>query len=845
MTQVTKAPLAELIPTDPTEDSIFEAFWQYLENIDLEPYEAQEEAILELLSGSNVILATPTGSGKSLVALAAHFAAITQKKRSFYTAPIKALVTEKFFSLCKTFGKEHVGMVTGDGSINPTAPIICATQEILANMALRHGAATDVDVVIADEFHYYSEPQRGWAWQVPLLEMPKAQFLLMSATLGDTKFFQGDLTERTGRETTLVSSDQRPVPLRYSYRETPLLESVQELIDADRAPIYIVYFTQREATEAAQSFTSLAISTKEEKTAIADELKGFRFDSPIGKDLKRFLSHGIGVHHAGLLPKYRLLIERLAQKGLLKLICGTDTLGVGVNVPIRAVLLTQLFKYDGRRTRVLKVREFKQIAGRAGRRGFDDVGDVWAQAPQHVIENLKAEAKAANDPKKRRKLTKKRPPERGYAHYSEDTFDKLRNGEPEALTSSFAVSHHMMLNVLDRDGDGCKAMRRLLTNNHETRAKQRQHIRDAVSIYRSLLDAELLETLEEPDDRGRTVRIHLDLQDEFALTQPLSLFALEVIETLESGENTHALDVLSVIEAVTESPGVVIAAQLNKIKSDLMSEMKLDGIEYEERMQRLEETEAPQPLAEFLYPAFDIFRRHHPWVGFDTIKPKSIVREIWENAMTFAQYVNHYGLKRSEGVLLRYLSQIYRGLIQNIPESQKTEEIYDLTDWLGEVVRQIDSSLIDEWNKAGSPADADTVADTAGGDAQNAGRVDVTTRKAAFKVMVRNAAFRWVRDLANKDYVTVCQGSNIRPTELRELFELFEQDHGDIETGPNARGPNLFIYDDDSQTVTQIISDRDDSNEWQLKGRVDLETSRQTGDCVLILETVLNPNQPT
>lgn len=837
----TLAPLTQLIPDEVSEDTIFEAFWQHLDNIDLEPYPAQEEAILELLSENNVILATPTGSGKSLVALAAHFAALAKGQRSFYTAPIKALVTEKFFSLCRSFGKDNVGMVTGDGSINADAPIVCATQEILANMALRGGVETGVDVVIADEFHYYSESQRGWAWQVPLLEMTDAQFLLMSATLGDTTFFEEDLTTRTGRETALISSDQRPVPLRYQYRETPLLESVQELIDADRAPIYIVYFTQREATEAAQSFTSLALSSKSEKAAIADELKGFRFDSPIGKDLRRFLSHGIGVHHAGLLPKYRLLIERLAQKGLLKLICGTDTLGVGVNVPIRAVLLTQLFKYDGIRTRVLKVREFKQIAGRAGRRGFDDVGDVWAQAPVHVVENLKAEAKAGNDPKKRRKISKKKPPERGYAHYSEDTFDKLRNGQPEALTSSFAVSHHMMLNVLDRSGDGCKAMRRLLTDNHESRKKQRKHIRDAVSIYRSLLDAELLETLDTPDDRGRTVRIHLDLQDEFALTQPLSLFALEVIETLDSEQVSHTLDVLSVIEAVTDSPGVVIAAQINKIKSDLMTEMKLDGIEYEERMQRLEEAEAPKPLADFLYPAFEIFSRHHPWVGYDTIKPKSIVRELYEQAMTFGEYVNHYSLKRSEGVLLRYLSQIYRGLIQNIPEAEKTDEIYDLTDWLGEVVKQIDSSLIDEWNRTDENLDEGDSSDS--DDTDSGDRGDITKRKAAFKIMVRNSAFRWIRNLVQKDYTTLCERSSIRPGEVETLFEAFYDEHDHIESGPDARGPDLFSYDTETQTVRQIILDSQDSHEWQLIGKVDLESSREVGDAVLVLENVMNPHE--
>jgi len=237
--------LLSRLPTDDDPDNILEGFFDYLEFTGIDPYPAQEEAILELLAGSNVILATPTGSGKSLVATAAHFAGLASGKRSFYTAPIKALVSEKFFALCRDFGTDNVGMITGDGSVNADAPIICCTAEILANMALRSGPESDVDIVIVDEFHFYSEPQRGWAWQIPLLELPNCQFLLMSATLGDTTAFETGLEELTERPTALVKTDERPVPLRFAYRDTTLLESVEELLEAERAPVYIVYFSQR------------------------------------------------------------------------------------------------------------------------------------------------------------------------------------------------------------------------------------------------------------------------------------------------------------------------------------------------------------------------------------------------------------------------------------------------------------------------------------------------------------------------------------------------------------------------------------------------------------------------
>ena len=679
--------------------SPLDGFVEYVESEGISLYPAQEEALLEILDGRNVIMNTPTGSGKSLVAAGAHFAALAAGRRSVYTAPLKALVSEKFFALCDSFGAERVGMITGDAAVNPGAPIVCATAEILANWGLRDGAEADVDVLIADEFHFYADPQRGWAWQVPLLTLPQCQFVLLSATLGPTERFADELTRRTGRETATVRSSERPVPLRFEYGTLPLHASIEDLLERNRAPVYVVHFTQREAVEAAQAYTSIGVLSRAERDRVAAAVGGFKFDSPIGKDLRRLIGHGVGVHHAGLLPKYRLLTERLAQQGLLKLICGTDTLGVGVNVPIRTVLFTQLCKYDGQRTRLLNAREFHQIAGRAGRAGYDEQGWVRVQAPAHWIENRIAEAKAASDPKAKRKLTKRRPPERNYAHWTEQTFERLVAAEPEPLVSSFEVSHQMVMHLLDRPGDGCADLRRLLVDNHEPRRRQRRHIRRAVAIYRSLLEAGVVEVLETPDEWGRRVRVTVDLQDSFALHQPLSLFAVEALGVLDSAEDGYPLDVLSVIESVLENPGPVIAAQVERLRSDLLGELKAQGVPYEERMERLAAVEHPKPLREFLYGAFDVFRRHHPWVEGDNVRPKSIAREMHERAMNFGEYVNHYGLKRSEGLLLRYLSDAYRALVQNVPAERRTPALEELTDWLGALVRGVDSSLLDEWER--------------------------------------------------------------------------------------------------------------------------------------------------
>src|SRR3954471_6077199 len=727
--------LTDLLPPDPDADSLFDAFGGWTESQGLSLYPAQQDALIEVYDGSNVILSTPTGSGKSLVAVGAHFAALATKRRTFYTAPIKALVSEKFFALAETFGAHNVGMMTGDASVNAGAPIICCTAEILANLALRQGDETDAGVVVMDEFHFYAEPDRGWAWQVPLLELPRSQFLLMSATLGDVRRFETELTERTGRATAVVSGVDRPVPLFYSYAMTPLHETIEDLLATKQAPIYIVHFTQAAAVERAQALMSINVCTREEKDAIADLIGGFRFTAGFGPTLSRLVRHGIGVHHAGMLPKYRRLVELLAQAGLLKAICGTDTLGVGINVPIRTVVFSALSKYDGTRTRLLQVREFHQIAGRAGRAGYDTAGTVVVQAPEHEVENLKQFAKVEGDPKKLRKLVRKKAPE-GMVPWSESTMNRLVEGEPEKLTSNMRVSTSMILDVVDRPGDPFVAMRRLLTENHEPRKRQLQHIRDAIGIARSLLQAGVLERLPEPEPDGRRYDLTLDLPPDFALNQPLSTFALAAIEVLDPDADTYPLDVVSVIEATLDDPRQILAAQLNKAKGEAVAQMKAEGIEYDERMELLEEVTYPRPLEELLGHAFEVYARSNPWARDAHLSPKAIVREMWERAMTFREFVSTYGLTRSEGAVLRYLSDAFKALRSGVPAVARTDEVTDLVEWLGELVRQVDSSLLDEWEQLTSPdqpLDAPV--------AVPARPRPLTGNERAFTAMVRNALF--------------------------------------------------------------------------------------------------------
>ena len=823
-------------------EDLLVAFTDWATTTGRAPYPHQEEALLELAGGANVILATPTGSGKSLVAAGAHLFALAAGVRTVYTAPIKALVSEKFFDLCATFGAERVGMLTGDAAVNPDAPLICCTAEVLANIALRQGANSPFAQVVMDEFHFYAEPDRGWAWQVPLLELRDAQFLLMSATLGEVDGLARDLTRRTSRPTAVVATAQRPVPLDFTYVMTPLHETIEDLMVAGKVPVYIVHFTQASALERAQALMSVKVATKAERAQIAELTRGFRFAKGFGLTLQRLVRHGIGVHHAGMLPKYRRLVETLAQSGLLKVICGTDTLGVGVNVPIRTVLLTGLAKYDGRRQRLLRAREFHQISGRAGRAGYDLQGSVVVQAPEHVIEHHRALIKAGDDVGKKRRLAKHRPPE-GFVNWSEATFDRLVAAAPETLTSRMRVSHAMILNVIARPGDPVRAMRRLLTDNHEPRHVQARLQRRAIAIVRSLLTAGVVEQLATPDSTGRTLRVVMDLQEGFALNQPLSMFALAAFELLDLQSPTYPLDVVSIIEATIEDPRPILFAQQFKARGEAVAEMKVDGIEYEERMELLEDVEWPRPLEELLTHALATYRTRHPWVDEDALSPKSVVRDMYERAMNFGEFVAFYQLTRAEGVVLRYLTDVYKALQQTVPDAIKTEELVDLIIWLGELVRQTDSSLLDEWEALVDPA-APAPQDLTAPPGQTSRPLSANPR--ALRVMVRTAMWRRVELAARWRWQELAAldadagGEPMEATDWQEAVQEYVDDYDDelaVGTGPDARGPALLRIDTDADPglwlVEQILDDPLGDRDWRIFAEVDLTATDELGELVL------------
>ncbi|WP_273447605.1 DEAD/DEAH box helicase [Thermophilibacter provencensis] len=825
-------PDEETYPNIPAEEAL-DLFLGWVESRGIELWPHQEEALLSLAAGDHLILGTPTGSGKSMVALGMCFMSVCTDRRAYYTAPIKALVSEKFFDLVELFGRENVGMITGDAAINAEAPIICCTAEILANQALREGEKCDVGCVAMDEFHFYADPDRGWAWQVPLLTLPHAQFLLMSATLGDTTAIAGALSEHTGGRTVDTIADApRPVPLSYEFVDTALEGTVELALRAGEAPLYIVHFSQDAALASAQSLASYGVSTKEQRDAVKQAIKGTRFTTTFGKTLQRLLGCGVGVHHAGMLPRYRLLVERLAQQGLLPVICGTDTLGVGINVPIHTVVLTALSKFDGRRMRHLNAREFHQIVGRAGRAGFDTEGHVIAEATEYDIENARALRKAGGDPKKARKIKTKKPPE-GFVGWNKQTFERLIAAVPEPLRPRMKVTHSMALAEVEQGGDAWARVHRLVEESAQPEAEKAALATRADEIFATLQDAGVV-TREELPDGSASWSTTVDLPDDFALDQPLSPFLLAALELLDPESEAYALDVISMAEATLEDPWQILRAQQRVARDRAMSEMKAEGIDYDERMERLQEVTYPKPLEEVLEPAFEQYCEQVPWARDFALSPKSVLRDMVETASDFKEYVGRYNVARSEGLLLRYLSEAFRALDRTVPIEKRDERLRDIIAWLGLVVRTVDSSLVDEWAAAGEGS-------SEGLDAAPPAADEVVRDRRGLTLLVRNALFARVRLAAHEAVDELgkldAEWGWRAPVWQRALDRFFEE-HEEILLDADARSSTYFLVDEKDERsahvwhVRQIIRDSDDERDFGIWGDVDLDATQDEGAVV-------------
>ena len=846
----------------PTEDDVFEAFAEWAAEQGKELWPHQEEAVLSLMMGEHVVLGTPTGSGKSLVAQSLLFKALCLGGgRAYYTAPIKALVNEKYFDMCDAFGQDNVGMITGDIVVNPEATIICCTAEILAMDSLRWEGADDAGYVVMDEFHYFGDIDRGWAWQVPLLELPDVQFLLMSATLGDMTQVKELLEERTGGSVTLVTDAPRPVPLAFEYVETPLEGTVELALREAKDPLYIVHFSQRAALESARHLASFGVASKEQREAVKDACKGFDFSTAFGKALQRLLGLGVGVHHAGMLPRYRLLVEKLSQQGLLRVICGTDTLGVGINVPIHTVLVTSLTKYDGRKQRRLQAREFHQIAGRAGRAGFDTEGDVLVQAPDYAIENARMRAKCGGDEKKIRKLKLKQP-RPGMVTWNKAAFDKVVTSPPEALRPRMKVSHAMMLALAQRGGDVRKRAAELVELSLQSDAEKAALIAQANEIVDILVNAQVL-GVERLDDGTDDYYVAADLPDDLALDQPLSPFLLAAIELLDPESDDYTLDLISLAEAITENPRQLLYAQERAAKAKAIAEMKASGVPYEERVEKVEEVTYPKPLEDLLAGAFAMYCEEVPWALDYEIAPKSVLREIVEGGHTFKSYVAAYKIADSEGTLLRYLADVYRILDRTIPYDKCTDLLEEVISWLHMTVIGTDRSLFEDWGSIGEPTE----------DVAAPGAASVVADRKGLTLLVRNALFTRVKLMAAPGAAAQAATSTLlldgfeveteEPEVLsediaaaaaalgeldaewgfgerawRELLDELYGAHSFVRTDADARSSTYFELDttheqdDHVWHVRQLLLDDAGDLDFRIEADLDLDATQQQAEAV-------------
>lgn len=836
-----------LPPAPASQDEIVDGFVASQESVGRTLYPHQEEALLAIAAGDHVIAATPTGSGKTTIAYAALFAAMARGQKAYYTAPIKALVSEKFFELVSMFGADNVGMMTGDSAVNHEAPLIVCTAEILANHALRDGPSSDVGVAVMDEFHFYGDSQRGWAWQVPLIELPHCQFVLMSATLGDVSFFVEDLEERTGRDVSVIDDAPRPVPLDYRWSLEPLEDTITRILEEKDAPVYIVHFTQKNALDQATALLGTKVLTGEEKDRVKELIGDFRFSKGFGQTLSKLVRQGIGIHHAGMLPKYRRLVERLAQSGLLKVICGTDTLGVGINVPIRTVLLTGLAKFDGKRMRLLNAREFHQISGRAGRAGFDTVGHVVVQAPEWTVEFEREQArvrarqeagKVPNNAKKRKKEPKPKIPD-GAVNWSKQNMDKLIENPPETLRPHLRITPSMELALIARPGNAVASARHLIMTSHQTAKQKLALVKQAAEVFRGLKDAEIVETLDEVDHLGRRIALVEDLQLDFTMNQPLAPFAIAVIDTFDEDSETLTMDTVSVIESILEDPNQILMAQQNAAKGELLAELKADGVEYTERMALLDEVTWPKPLAEELEAELAVYRKNRPWVREEDLSPKSVVREMYETGQTFSEFVQRYGLQRSEGIVLRYLSDAFQAMRRTIPQDLRTTELEDVIEWLGVLVRGIDSSLLDEWEALTHPEDEDDAASEVRPSTPRA----LSAQTKVLRQMVRAAMWQRVEHFAFEREERLGEldaASGWDRKRWADALDRYFEVYDDVGIDGAARSPQLLQITEESKLwrIRQVLDDPEHNHDWGIEAELDLEATDEAGEPVLSITNV-------
>jgi hypothetical protein len=408
----------------------------------------------------------------------------------------------------------------------------------------------------------------------------------------------------------------------------------------------------------------------------------------------------------------------------------------------------------------------------------------------------------------------------------------------------------MLLNVLSRQGDGCRAMQKLIRDCHESPKQKQAHVKRAWQLFRSLVDRKIIEFIPKTED-GSYLRVNVELQEDFSMDQELSLYLLDTIPLMDPQAPDYALVLLTLVESIVEDPDVILRKQLDRVKDQKMAEMKMEGVEYEQRMEELEKLEYPKPNREFVYSTFNAFAEKHPWVGQENIRPKSVAREMFELFRSFSDYIRDYELQRAEGVLLRYLNRVYKVLSQTVPDAAKNDIVREMEMYLGTMIRQVDSSILDEWEKMRDPNYQRVETKEVRPPGAEAAELDITRDTKAFTAVIRNRIFSFLRGLVVGDFEIAianlgstqdAEGQPWTAARLEEALLAYRVEHQDICLDPNARNVRhtYVVPSEDRKTwrVQQMLVDPDEHNDWVAEFDVDLAESRKLGEPVLKLRRI-------
>ncbi len=426
---------------------------------DLEPYPVQEKAIEKIVAGESVLVTVPTGTGKTLMAKAGIWKALARGETAIYTTPLRALTEEKYRELCDDFGADKVGFATGDYKVNPDAPVQVIVAEILWNKIYGDRVHAPADVVIMDEGHYFNDPERGHVWEQSIIGLDaRSQLVILSATVGDAEQFCNWVYSCRRVELALVQSNERKIPLYHQYRESYLIEVARDLFQKGECPTIIFTFGRELCFERARLLKSCSrFTTDEERARIAEVAEATLLDRGISKELKPLLLHGIGIHHAGILPKYKQMVERLTLERLIKFVVSTETISAGINLPAKRVIFPEMRKYIQGKARLLNSAEYHQMAGRAGRPQFDTDGVAIALAPEAVVQTIRKEMKDAQkgrftvDENKVRRTAysraKAEAQKDGDVTWDEEAFNRVVAGKPAPLRSQTKITAEQILAI--------------------------------------------------------------------------------------------------------------------------------------------------------------------------------------------------------------------------------------------------------------------------------------------------------------------------------------------------------------------------------------------------------------